>query len=101
MSGRLRWTQRALGQLSEIEEYIAADDPAAAARFVARLRARARSAAKRPGIGRWPPEGFGPSVREVIESRYRTIYLVEEHGISVLYVGEGHRRPLVDDTGDP
>lgn len=104
--GRLRWSVRSLSHLAEIEEYIAEDAPVAAAKFIDLLRKRARSAAKRPGIGRRPPEGFGPEVREVIEAGYRLIYREEPEGITVLYVGEGHRLIDaddidVDDAGDP
>ncbi|MBL8924013.1 MAG: type II toxin-antitoxin system RelE/ParE family toxin [Myxococcaceae bacterium] len=104
--GRLRWSVRSLSHLAEIEEYIAEDDPVAAAKFIVRLRKRARAAAKRPMIGRRPPEGFAAEVREVIEAGYRVIYREEPEGITVLYVGEGHRlvdvdETDVDDAGDP
>jgi toxin ParE1/3/4 len=94
--GRLRWSPRAVSHLAEIEESIAEDDPVAAARFLSRLRKRARAAAQRPGIGRRPPEGFAPNLREVIEAGYRLIYREEADGITVLYVGEGHRRVDVE-----
>jgi toxin ParE1/3/4 len=94
--GRLRWSPRAIFHLAEIEEYIAEDDPVAAAKFVMRLRKRARLAAQTPGIGRRPPEGFAANIREVIEAGYRVMYREEADGITVLYVGEGHRRVDVE-----
>lgn len=100
--GRLRWTRRAADDLLSIGEYIAADDPGAARRFVERLRRRARDAARVPLAGRAVPELQRPEVREVLLGSYRIVYRVAKGGIEVLTVFEGHRllpRGLVPDEG--
>jgi toxin ParE1/3/4 len=48
---RLTITESARADLQEIRDYIAKDNPAAARRFVERLRAQARKLAATPGIG--------------------------------------------------
>ena len=53
---KARWTRRALNDLREIGSYIRQDNPAAARRWVARLRERADKAAEMPLSGRVVPE---------------------------------------------
>ena len=91
---KLRWTQRARRDLLAIARYIAADDPAAALRWAALLRKRARSAALLPRSGRRIPE-LSPEqskvpLREVVVKNYRLIYRAETGGITVLTVFEAH-----------
>jgi addiction module RelE/StbE family toxin len=88
----IEWTARALADLREIDDYIAADDPAAAERWVAQLIATAKSAAGAPFAGRVVPERASEGVREVFLRTYRIVYRVRESGILVLTVVEGHRR---------
>lgn len=90
-AGQLEWTERALADLREIEDYIAADNPAAAGTWVARLIAKAETAARLPLAGRVVPEKARPDVREVLLRSYRIVYRVREEGIVVLTVFEGHR----------
>ena len=88
---RLRWTARARKDLLEIAGYIARDDPAAARRWVERLRDRARRAAELPMSGRVVPEIGRPDIREVFVRNYRIVYRVLEVEVHVLTVFEGHR----------
>jgi plasmid stabilization system protein ParE len=88
----VEWTDRALADLREIDDYIAADDPAAADRWIARLMATAEAAARTPLAGRVVPERANEGVREVFLRTYRVVYRVRERGILVLTVFEGHRR---------
>jgi toxin ParE1/3/4 len=87
----IEWTERALADLQRIEDYIAADDPLAAGRWVGRLIARAEAAASMPLAGRVIPERARQNVREVFVRTYRIVYRVREAGILVLTVFEGHR----------
>lgn len=89
---RLRWTLRAKEDLLRIARFIAADNPAAAVRWIATLRKRARSAADLPRAGRRVPELRRDDIREVIVRNYRIVYRAADTGILVLVVFEGHRQ---------
>lgn len=88
----LRWTRRAERQLLEIGQYIARDKPAAARRWVERLRRKAQQAAENPGAGRVVPELDRQDIREVLLRGYRIVYLVADEAVEVLTVFESHRR---------
>lgn len=88
---RLRWTDRAKRDLLDIGGYIARDNPAAACRWVERLRGRAREAARTPRTGRKVPELGRDDVREVFLRTYRIVYRVKADELHVLTVFEGHR----------
>lgn len=88
---RLRWSRRATRDLLEIGDYIAADDPRAARRWVERLRARAALATSNPLGGRIVPELGRRDIREVFMKTYRIVYLVQPREIVVLTIFEGHR----------
>jgi addiction module RelE/StbE family toxin len=49
---RIRWTKRALRRLDEVGAHIDKDDPAAAARVVARLVSAVEKLAEYPAMGR-------------------------------------------------
>jgi toxin ParE1/3/4 len=107
MSG-LRWSRRAATDLVEIGDFIAADDPVAARRWVERLRARAALAAATPLAGRKVPELDRDDVREVFARSYRIVYRVIARAIVAVTVFEGHRRfpragasRTPSDTGSP
>lgn len=85
------WTQTARDRLAAIEDFIAVDDPAAAARFSARLLARTRALATFPESGRRVPELPRAPLREVIVGNYRIIYRVATVQVEVITVFEGHR----------
>lgn len=89
--GSTEWTARAVRDLRDIEAYIGADNPAAAARWIARLIAAAEAAARSPLAGRVVPEREEDGVREVFVRNYRVVYRVRESSILVLTVFEGHR----------
>jgi len=85
------WTERGVADLRAIDDYIAADNPAAAERWVGRLIAKAEAAARLPMAGRVVPEKRRPDIREVFLRTYRIVYRVREGSILVLTVFEGHR----------
>ena len=86
---RVLWSLRAEAQLVEIEDYIAADDPDAAQRWIERLRDRMRRAARVPRAGRKVPELDRDEIREVFVERYRIVCRIEARAIVVLGVFEG------------
>lgn len=86
------WTDRAFSDLEEIGEFIGADNPAAAARWVSELMATAERAAVAPLAGRRVPELGRDDLREVLRRTYRIVYRVWSDRVEVLTVFEGHRR---------
>ena len=98
----IEWTERAVADLRAIDDYIAADNPAAAARWASRLIAKAEAAARLPMTGRVVPEKGRTDIREVFLRTYRIVYRVRVGSILVLTVFEGHRLfpPGAADAGD-
>lgn len=88
----LVWTARAVADLEAIGAYIAADDPAAAGRWIDTLMAAAERASATPLAGRRVPEIAREDIREVFVRSYRIVYRVRAIRIEVLTVFEGHRR---------
>jgi addiction module RelE/StbE family toxin len=68
------FTRRALRDLDLIYEYIAADSPVYAQRYVDRLISRSSQISQFAQSGRIVPECGLPDVREIIEGNYRIIY---------------------------
>lgn len=97
----LVWTDRALSDLEAIGDFIAADNPAAAERWVGVLLNTAERTADVPMAGRRVPELGRDDVREVIKRTYRIVYRVLRDRVEVLTVFEGHRlfpRDLDDES---
>ena len=90
-SFRIVWTERALQDLRTIGDYIARDNPVAAARWVETLTRAVERAARAPLAGRRLPEKGRNDVREVLQRTYRIVYRVREDQIDVLTIFEGHR----------
>ena len=86
------WSRQALIRLGEIEDYIAAESPASAARLMDRLIDRAEALRRFPDAGRAVPELSQSNLRELIEGNYRIIYRAGRAAIEVVTVFEGHRR---------
>jgi addiction module RelE/StbE family toxin len=89
---RVVWTRRAETDLEEIGDYIAADDPVAAERWVNKLLEQAQKVANAPLGGRVVPEIRMGSVRETFLRAYRIVYRVYADRVVILTVFEGHRR---------
>lgn len=90
------WTEHALRCLSEIEAYIAEDDPAAAVIFTERLIRRTDLLIDQPQAGRLVPEVPGRELRELIEGNYRIVYRINVNVVEILTVFEAHKRFLQD-----
>lgn len=94
---KLAWTERALRDLRDIDAYIAADDPAAAERWIGKLLSAAERAAKFPHSGHVVREKGREDVRQILVRSYRIVYLVREKQVDILTVFEGHHL-LPDDV---
>lgn len=102
-SYRLRWSRRAEADLEAIHDYIAADNPVAAARWIEKLLVRAEKASLLPYASRVVPEFGREDLREVGVRTYRIVYRIRENEVQVITVFEGHRLfpAEADVEGDP
>jgi toxin ParE1/3/4 len=87
---RVRWLRRALRNLEEEADYIARDDPQAAAQ-VERIAASVDLLASQPALGR---PGRVPGTRELIitGTPYIDPYRVRDDTVEILRVFHGARR---------
>jgi toxin ParE1/3/4 len=94
---KVLWTRQAQRRLTEIRDFIAQDDPAAADRHLRRLVERAQAVTRFPALGREVPELPGTALRELIEGNYRIVYRVRQRTVEILTVFEAHHLlPLED-----
>ena len=87
---RLTITESARADLREIRDYIAKDNPAAARRFVERLRTQARKLAAMPGIGR-SRKDLRPDLFSFPVGRHVLFYRPQPGGIVLVRVIHGAR----------
>ena len=85
------WTQEALEQLIDIEDYIARGNPERAVKFDDQLIEHAESLPDSPCSGRIVPEIANPDIKELIFHKYRIVYKLNETRMEILTVFEGHR----------
>ncbi|WP_225073953.1 type II toxin-antitoxin system RelE/ParE family toxin [Desulfuromonas sp. CSMB_57] len=85
------WTEHALVCLTEIEDFIAQDDPIVAVQLIEKLIARTDMLQEHPHAGRRVPEVPKSGFRELVEANYRIVYRIHEGTIEVLTVFEAHR----------
>lgn len=83
---KVLWTDSAVSQLQAIHDYLAQTSPDYALRIVDRLTRRSIQIAAFPNSGRMVPECGRKEIREVIEGRYRIIYLIDVTQVQVLAV---------------
>lgn len=88
---RVRWLRRALQNLDEEAEYIARDDPDAAAQMVDRIATSVERIATHPALGR---TGRVPGTRELVVSGtpYVVPYRVRGETVEILRVFHGARK---------
>lgn len=88
---RVRWLKRALRNLKEEADYIAQDDPAAAARTVMHIEKAVALLAEQPHLGR---SGRVPGTRELViaDTPYLVPYRVKGENVVILRVFHGRRR---------
>jgi len=68
------WSEPALSDLDAIADYIALDNPAAAARLVQRVFQHAEQLGKHPDSGSRPAELKGSRYRQIVEPPCRLLY---------------------------
>lgn len=88
---RVRWRKEAADDLEEAAEYIAADNPAAAARVALTVLRKARELAESPWIGR---PGRVPDTRELViaQTPFIAAYTVVGSTVWVLRVLHSARK---------
>ena len=99
MTMKVVWTEHALQCLTEIEDYIALDDPVTAVIFIDRLIRRTDILIDQPQAGRVVPEVPGREMRELIEGTYRIVCRINGFTVEMLTVFEAHKSFRVDDNG--
>ena len=87
---RVEFAPAAAIDLTEIAEYVAADNRPAAAKLIARFKEQAANLARSPGIGR-PRVELQPRLRSFPIGRYVLFYRPVEGGIEVVRVLHGMR----------
>ena len=85
---KLVWTEEALRWLEDIFEYIAKDNPDAAARTVQSIYERAQALTQHPEMGE-RYAGSQRHVRILLYEHYRIAYLVKSERVEVLGVFHG------------
>lgn len=88
---RVEWLREALRNLDEIAAHIARDDPAAAARAVARLREAVGALAEQPSMGR---TGRVTGTRELVVARTHFVvpYRVRDDRVEIIRVFHSAQR---------
>jgi toxin ParE1/3/4 len=82
---RIIWRRAALNDLESIREYIAQDNPKAATRVRAAIRAAVDPLAKHPNLGR-SGRVEGTRERIVVDLPYIVVYRVREETVRILAV---------------
>lgn len=83
---KVTWSPLAIERISEITEYIAKDNPEAAARWVDAVFKKVKRLEKFPKSGRKVPEAGRTDILEIISGNYRIIYRVSQKEVSILSV---------------
>jgi toxin ParE1/3/4 len=88
---RVRWLRRALRNLEEEADYVARDDPQAAAQVVERITTSVDLLASQPALGR---TGRVPGTRELIitGTPYIVPYRVRDDTVEILRMFHGAKR---------
>lgn len=85
------WTEPALNDLDAIADYIALDNPAAAAGLVRRVFAHIEHLEAHPQSGSRPAELKRSRYRQIVEPPCRVFYRYDGESIFVLYVMRSER----------
>ena len=85
------WSEPALSDLDAIADYIALEDPVAAAELVKRIFAHVEQLADHPESGSRPQELVRSRYRQVVESPCRVFYRYDGHKVFILYVMRAER----------
>jgi toxin ParE1/3/4 len=88
---RVRWLRKALANLDAEAEYIARDDPAAAARVVIAINRAVENLQRYPAMGR-PGRVVGTRELVIAKTPYIIPYRVRDDCVEILRVFHGARR---------
>jgi toxin ParE1/3/4 len=80
------WTEPALNDLDAIADYIALENPTAAAELVRRVFAHVEQLEAHPESGSKPPELGHSRYRQIVEPPCRVFYRFDGEKVFVLYV---------------
>lgn len=80
------WTDPALSDLDAIADYIAIEDPAAAARLVQQVFRHVEQLKAHPKSGSRPPELKGSRYRQIVEPPCRIFYRYDGEHALILHV---------------
>jgi toxin ParE1/3/4 len=80
------WTEPALSDLDAIADYIALENPTAAAELVRRVFAHVEQLEAHPESGSKPPELGRSRYRQIVEPPCRVFYRFDGERVLVLYV---------------
>ena len=83
---KLIWTEKAVDDLSELAEYVAISDRAAAKQLVQRVLSSVSRLEQHPESGRRLPELPQQNYREVISPPSRIIYRIDDKNIYIVRV---------------
>ena len=85
-----QFTELAIHDLDEIEEYISRDNPSAARRVIERIRDACFTIADQPYMGRVRPD-LAPNVRSFVVGNYIVLYRISEDGVEIVRFSQGSR----------
>jgi plasmid stabilization system protein ParE len=85
------WSERAVEQLQQIHDYVAADSKPYARRLLMRIKRRTWQVGRFPLLGALVPEYCHDDIREVLEGAYRIFYRVSEDRAEILGVRHAAR----------
>ena len=88
---KIIWPPLAIERASEISEYIAQDNPTAAANWVETLFDKVNILKSSPKSGRIVPETQRDDIREIIYGNYRIIYAVIKNKVCILTIRHGRQ----------
>jgi len=85
------WTEPALTDLDAIADYIALENPAAAASLVMRVFAHIEQLADHPQSGSYPPELGKSRYRQIVDPPCRIFYRFDQRNVFILHVMRSER----------
>lgn len=85
------WSEPALADLEAIADYIALENPAAAATLVKRVFAHVGQLAEHPQSGRWAPELGRSRYRQIVEPPCRIFYRFDGRRVHALHAMRSER----------
>lgn len=88
---RLEWTEPAVSDLENIQEFIARDSAKYADAIIERLIRSVDRLESFPESGRRVAEAADPRVRELLVEGYRVLYRLKRNGAQILAVIHGAR----------